>query len=157
MLVSFYASFLYYALCITHRQEGVIAIFSKYFPVRLKQLRLSKNISQQTVADSIGINKASISRIESGAQSVTVETLIALADYFQVSVDYLTGRSNIQKLAEDVMRPASLTVPISFVDDNEKALHEIYKKLDTYSRGMLLERAQILSKPITRPTSIFTE
>lgn len=132
----------------------MIFIFSKYFPIRLKLLRTSAKISQQVVADAIGINKASISRIENGTQSVTVETLIALADYFQVSIDYLTGRSNIPKSAEDVMRPTSLTAPITFVDDNEKALHEIYKKLDTYSRGMLLERAQILVNPTLRPVSL---
>ncbi len=60
---------------------------------RLKQLRNSRNISQQKLAMDLGMNQNSISRYENGEREADYKTLVALADYFGVSVDYLLGRT----------------------------------------------------------------
>jgi transcriptional regulator with XRE-family HTH domain len=65
------------------------------FAQRLKQLCTNKNISMQKLADEIGLkNKGTIGQFETGITAPSSETLIALADYFNVSLDYLVGRSD---------------------------------------------------------------
>lgn len=61
---------------------------------RLKQLRQAQNISQLKLAMDLNMNQNSISRYETGEREADYETLIKLADYFGVSLDYLLGRSD---------------------------------------------------------------
>lgn len=65
--------------------------------MRLKELRKTRNISQQKLAMDLNINQNSISRYETGEREADYATLIRLADYFDVSLDYLLGRSNNPK------------------------------------------------------------
>ena len=62
--------------------------------IRLKELRKKKNISQVKLAMDLNMNQNSISRYETGEREADYETLIAFADYFDVSVDYLLGRTD---------------------------------------------------------------
>ena len=65
---------------------------------RLRELRKKKNISQLKLAMDLSINQNSISRYESGTREADYATLIKFADYFNVSLDYLLGRSDIPDL-----------------------------------------------------------
>ena len=67
----------------------------------LKQLRATANISQQTLADALGISQQAINRYENHKVEPDIETLIKIADYFNVSVDYLIGRENKSKKEEE--------------------------------------------------------
>ena len=60
----------------------------------LKKLRTEKGISQQTLADSIGISQQSINKYENHKIEPEILTLIAIADYFDTTVDYLIGRTD---------------------------------------------------------------
>ena len=62
--------------------------------MRLKELRNKKNISQLKLAMDLGMSQNTISRYETGARQADYATLIRLADYFHVSVDYLLERTN---------------------------------------------------------------
>jgi len=62
--------------------------------IKLKKLRKTKNISQLKLAMDLGMNQNSISRYETGERQADYETLIAFADYFNVSIDYLLGRTD---------------------------------------------------------------
>ena len=66
----------------------------KIFGERLFALRTAANISQQTLGLEMSIGKSAISMMENGQRSASAEILIALADYFDVSLDYLVGRSD---------------------------------------------------------------
>ena len=57
--------------------------------LRLKELREKYGISQLKLAMDLNMNQNSISRYETGAREADYKTLIALADYFNTSVDYL--------------------------------------------------------------------
>lgn len=59
----------------------------------LKMLRNEKNMSQQELADALGISKSSINMYERGERQPNFETLEAIADYFNVDIDYLLGRT----------------------------------------------------------------
>lgn len=65
--------------------------------IRLKELRTSRHISQVKLAMDLNMNQNSISRYETGEREADYETLIAFADYFGVSVDYLLGRTDNPK------------------------------------------------------------
>lgn len=64
---------------------------------RLKSLRKERKISQLKLAIDLNMNQNSISRYENLEREADYETLIKIADYFDVSLDYLLGRSDIQK------------------------------------------------------------
>ncbi|MBQ6980441.1 MAG: helix-turn-helix transcriptional regulator [Clostridia bacterium] len=66
--------------------------------MRLKELRKSKNISQLKLALDLNMNQNSISRYETGEHEADYKTLIALADYFNVSIDYLLERTDNPKV-----------------------------------------------------------
>lgn len=66
----------------------------KIFGSRVRSLRQQQGISQSTIATYLGVTKTQISDIENGKIATTIEKLYALADYFNVSLDYLVGRSD---------------------------------------------------------------
>lgn len=66
----------------------------KRFGERLASLRNSHAVSQQAIADVLGVGKSAVSMMESGNRAASADVLIALADYFDVSLDYLCGRSD---------------------------------------------------------------
>jgi len=61
---------------------------------KLKSLRLSKNILQEDMALILNCNLRTYQRYERGENEPNIETLVALADYFDVSLDYLVGRTD---------------------------------------------------------------
>ena len=70
-------------------------MFSKeIFAYRFKQLRKAIGASQQSIADLLGVTKTQISDIENAKTTTSIERLYILADYFNVSIDYLTGRTD---------------------------------------------------------------
>lgn len=61
---------------------------------RLKQLRTAQRITQKEMGEYLGISTRAYQYYEGGERYPDFEGLIALADYFQVSIDYLVGRSD---------------------------------------------------------------
>ena len=61
---------------------------------RLKQLQSEKKFLKKDIANAIGITYRHYQRYETGESEPTLNILIALADYFDVSLDYLTGRTD---------------------------------------------------------------
>ena len=61
---------------------------------RLRELREKRNISQLKLAIDLGMNQNSISRYENGKHQADYKTLVAFADYFNVSIDYLLERTD---------------------------------------------------------------
>ena len=62
--------------------------------MRLKELRLANGLTQKELAKSIEVGRTTISEYESGKIVPKHEGLLKLANYFNVSVDYLTGVSD---------------------------------------------------------------
>lgn len=67
---------------------------SKDGAMRLKELRKKKGVSQQRLAMDLNVNQNTISRYETGEREADYKTLILIADYFDVSIDYLLGRTD---------------------------------------------------------------
>jgi transcriptional regulator with XRE-family HTH domain len=68
------------------------------FNGRLKFLRNSHKLTQEQLADSIGGSERGIQNYEAGRRKPTYDILIVIADYFDVSIDYLVGRTDNPKM-----------------------------------------------------------
>lgn len=69
-------------------------VYNNLFSVRLRELRLSKQLSQSELGQVIGIKAQAINDMEHGRVKTTLDRAVALADFFGVSLDYLVGRSD---------------------------------------------------------------
>ncbi len=63
---------------------------------RIKQLRNEKGINQDVLAKLLGLEIAGISKLETGRVPLKDEYIVKLAEYFEVSTDYLLGKSDIK-------------------------------------------------------------
>lgn len=87
----------------------------------LKKLRLKKGLSQQQLAEIIGVSQQSIYKYEKHNVEPEISILINLADFFNTSVDYLIGHSDISHIIEEV-KPFDL-------NSEEANLINSYRKL----------------------------
>lgn len=67
---------------------------------RLRDLREDRDMNQTQVAALLHTSQTVYSRYERGYQTIPVEHLLILADFYGVSTDYILGRTNIQHMAE---------------------------------------------------------
>lgn len=66
--------------------------------MRLKEIRTKNGISQLKLAMDLNMNQNTISRYENGERQAGYDELIALADYFDISIDYLLERTDNPKV-----------------------------------------------------------
>lgn len=64
------------------------------FRHRLQRLREKKQISRIVLSELCGLSPDAIRRYEKGECEPTLKSLVAIADFFEVSVDYLVGKSD---------------------------------------------------------------
>lgn len=63
---------------------------------RIKAMREDRDLKQHEVAAAIGITQRKYSYLETGTQQWTDELLVRLAEYYQTSVDYLLGQTDVR-------------------------------------------------------------
>ena len=78
----------------------------------LKSLRNEKGVLQKDVAEYLKISTSAYGFYEQGKRIPDVETLNKLSDYYNVSIDYLLGKSSIKESAEDIINDNSLTLAL---------------------------------------------
>ena len=106
---------------------------------KIKQLRIENKKTQAQMAAFLSITQAAYSKYECGRAEPTLETLIKLADFFGVTVDYLLGRTDDKLSApqkEDENKNAALS-------SEELKLLEIYRKLSVKNRIHVTAYAQV--------------
>lgn len=104
---------------------------------RIRELRLSRNISQRELGNAIGTAQQTISRLEVCNYSPPVDLVINLAEYFDVSIDYLLGFSDYrysfesrQKLDKHIEENYDLIKNYEKLGDvNRKTLQIILERL----------------------------
>ena len=64
---------------------------------RIRDLRVDHNYTQQQIADYLGVKQNTYSQYEIGVLNYPLDVVIKLADLYEVSVDYLLGRTLVQK------------------------------------------------------------
>lgn len=83
------------------------------FPDMLTYLRKSEGLSQQELADKLGLTRSAIGMYETGKREPDLETFEAFADFFNVDMDYLHGKTNIPNRVrlEDILPPGCSPMP----------------------------------------------
>ena len=71
------------------------------FGERLKKLRIQNNMTQSNLAKALKVSPSRIGMYESGRRNPDTSMLNILSDFFNVSVDYLMGRTNIKNFTSD--------------------------------------------------------
>lgn len=104
------------------------------FGDRLKSLRNRKGLSQSEFAKQIGVSKSSVNMYERGDREPNFETLEAIADYFNVDLDYLMGKSEIENRARFVLGVTNAAPTLT--DDESDLLHK-YRRLDDAAKGRI--------------------
>ena len=64
------------------------------FAERIRELRTAGNYTQEDLGEILGVKNFSIYTYEKGRSEPNIDGLIALADFFDVSIDYLVGRTD---------------------------------------------------------------
>lgn len=92
----------------------------------LYKLRAEKKLSLQKLSDLTGISKSMLGHLETGQRTGTIEVLTKLADFYNVSLDYITGydetREMVNKFLKDLSKKFDLNDP--------KVQFKILKALD---------------------------
>lgn len=83
---------------------------------RLQQLRSELNLDRDALASALNITYSALSKYETNQRFPSQELLISMADYFNVSVDYLLGRTDIRNFEENTIA--------AHTDDRTKQLSE---------------------------------
>ncbi|MBR1811733.1 MAG: helix-turn-helix transcriptional regulator [Clostridia bacterium] len=100
----------------------------------LKMLRARKRISQQQLADMLGVSQQSVNKYENHDVEPDIDTLIKMADFFNTSVDFLIGHTDIEHVFETVNK-YDLNV-------HEVALIENFRELDEAEKKLLYDIAR---------------
>ena len=110
---------------------------------RLKKLRQSRNLSQQKLAEEFHTSQQSIWKYENGISEPDIYTLRRLANYFNVSVDYLVGNS-------DILGKADLITEQQLSSD-ESLLIQQFRTLPRKTQLLIRELVDTLSDTIDTP------
>lgn len=111
------------------------------FHERLRELRTAKDISQSEFGKIIKVSKSSVNMYERGEREPGLETLEHIADYFNVDMDYLVGRSDIPnriQLALSLAPKAVNADPDFSLDVAEKQLITKFRRLDDRGKAAVL-------------------
>jgi transcriptional regulator len=100
---------------------------------RIISLRNEKNLTQSQLAEELNISPSAIGMYEQGRRKPSYELLEELCDYFNVDMDYLTGRSNIKnRFQEDLLKnkkEKNYEADLDKSDDDFKMVARDYNKL----------------------------
>lgn len=99
---------------------------------RLQELRMKKGCSQADVARFLNVTQQAYSRYERGDHELGYTAIIKLADFFQVSIDYLLGRS-------DNLGAVSIQSGAPEITPEEKELVQLYRSLSPQFRKMAID------------------
>ncbi len=102
----------------------------------LKHLRQQKGISQKQLADMILVSQQSVNKYENQNVEPDIKTLVKMADFFGVSLDYLVGRTDIKEMITKPkmsdLNETEAEVIIKFRSLTNKQQHCILSLIDSY-------------------------
>ena len=106
---------------------------------RIKQLRENRGLIQEILASELGITQQMLSKYERDALCIKVDVLKRIAEYFNVTTDYLLGVSEVKRDLQGQMK-------VNKTLDTYYDLIEIYKGLDEYDQEMVWSIMQTVKK-----------
>ncbi|BCS80621.1 helix-turn-helix domain-containing protein [Anaerocellum diazotrophicum] len=119
------------------------------FAMRLKELREKANLTQNELAEKLGIGRATLSNYELGVRKPDIDTLQKIAMYFDVSSDYLLGISSIKK--RDFLNSLGKITK----EENIKELKDFFKNKENVKA--YFEYIVSLFEPLLKVISIYED
>ena len=109
--------------------------------MKLKELRQKANLTQAEMAKIINISQSNYSKYELGTTQISIETLIKLATFFHVSVDYLIGneQSNKESANKQDFRPAKKETIEKLLACNDRICDRVSAYIDVLNDRELAE------------------
>lgn len=98
------------------------------FAQRVKQLRKNKHLTGEQLGNILGITKTGISYLENGRSVPDNEMLLKLADFFDVSIDYLLGKTDIETKIDKSTYYGDYDEVVEYLKDNPEHL-DVYKRI----------------------------
>ena len=121
------------------------------FAEQLTVLRRQRGLSQEQLGDLIGVSRQAVSKWESGSTTPELEKLLALSDYFEISLDQLVGREpEVQAYAASVQSPEQT---IEFHPKGRWGWHYEYKSKRTLC-GMPLIHINLRDRGVCRAKGV---
>ncbi|MGH1867267.1 helix-turn-helix transcriptional regulator [Enterococcus durans] len=113
---------------------------------KIKQLREDRNFTQKEIADSIGINISVYKKIELGSRPIRENELAVIADFFDVSTDFLLNRTSDptppKRSEEDQLGDSILShFRLNTADMDSESIEEIEEEINEYM-DFLIQRAK---------------
>lgn len=112
---------------------------------RLKGLRDERGLTQERLAEELGISKSTIGMYETDKREPGFETLEAIADYFNVDMDYLLGKSNVKNMYQ-LLTQIGGTLAISDSDPQINELLGYANQLNAQGKERLCRYAEDLTR-----------
>ena len=106
---------------------------------RIKQLRENRGLIQEILVSELGITQQMLSKYERDVLCIKVDVLKRIAEYFNVTTDYLLGVSEVKRDLQGQMK-------VNKTLDTYYDLIEIYKGLDEYDQEMVWSIMQTVKK-----------
>lgn len=106
---------------------------------RIKQLRENRGLIQEILASELGITQQMLSKYERDVLCIKVDVLKKIAEYFNVTTDYLLGISEVKRDLQGQMK-------MNKTLDTYYDLIEIYKGLDEYDQEIVWSIMQTVKK-----------
>ena len=106
---------------------------------RIKQLRENRGLIQEILAAELGITQQMLSKYERDILCIKVDVLMKIAEYFNVTTDYLLWISEVKRDLQGQMK-------MNKTLDTYYDLIEIYKDLDEYDQKMVWSIMQTVKK-----------
>lgn len=107
-----------------------------------KELRTEKNLSQEQIALDLDVSQSLITKWESHQSTPSPEMLDYIADYFDVSTDYLIGRTNDKRYYNN---NDEYIKDFNILFDKYKGLSDTDKE---FMRNMIIERRKLIDKQL---------
>ena len=101
--------------------------------LRLKELREQRRLNQEGLARELNVSQSTISAYEVGDRVPDLETLIAIANFFHVSLDYLAGLSDVK---QQILQSDLTTDELEYLYAYRRLNHTGKEKVKSYMDGL---------------------
>lgn len=119
--------------------------------IKLREIRKEKNVTMKQVGKVIGVSESAISQYENGKRQPDQNTLVKLADFFNVSVDVLLGREpqkdTILTSDDNISEPEALT-------EKEKQLILDFRSLNSQGQELILQQMFMTKEVYKKDTDV---
>ncbi len=106
--------------------------------LKLKELRLENGLKRSELARKLNLPQSTIANYENETRQAPYNILITLAEFFEVSVDYLLGRTDDFKL------PKEISLNDALLSANERELISLYRASSNLGKSRIHEYAELI-------------